>query len=151
MLQPAADSSAAGLIGEVMGEVPSPEFAYMMVENCRELLDRLGDDTLKIIALCKMEGDSNEEIARKLNYTVAVSTANSRGSGKSGRSKTTSSDLTMVEERMGHSFTRPYLVDEVLDDFENAWQSGQRPSIEKYVARLPSATPNKLLAHSFWT
>jgi len=64
------DASSGGAIGQVMGEAPSPEFASMMFENCRELLDHLGDDTLKIIALCRMEGDTIPEIARKLDYTV---------------------------------------------------------------------------------
>ena len=66
----ADDSASGGAIEQVMGEVPTPEFACIMFENCRGLLDRLEDDTLKIIALCKMEGDSIEEIARKLNYTA---------------------------------------------------------------------------------
>ena len=53
-----------------MGEAPTPGFARMMFENCRDLLDRLEDDTLKIIALCRMEGDTVEQIARKLDYTT---------------------------------------------------------------------------------
>ena len=64
------DAESVGAIGQVIGRVPAPEFACMMLENCRDLLDRLDDDILKTIALCKMEGDSNLEIARKLDYTV---------------------------------------------------------------------------------
>ena len=54
------DSGSLGGIERILGNAPRPEFASMMVETCRGFLDRLGDDTLKIIALCKMEGDSNE-------------------------------------------------------------------------------------------
>jgi DNA-directed RNA polymerase specialized sigma24 family protein len=37
-----------------------------MTEECRRLLDRLGDETLRAVALWKMEGYTNREIAGKL-------------------------------------------------------------------------------------
>ena len=50
------DSGSLGAIEQVMGEAPTPEFAQMMFESCREMLDQLDDDTLKIIALCEAAG-----------------------------------------------------------------------------------------------
>ena len=42
----------------------------MMGEACRELLDCLGDELLKTIALSKMQGHSNEQIAKTLDCTT---------------------------------------------------------------------------------
>jgi DNA-directed RNA polymerase specialized sigma24 family protein len=47
----------------VIGHEPSPEFAAEMTDECRRLLDRLGDPTLRSVALWKMEGMTNAEIA----------------------------------------------------------------------------------------
>jgi DNA-directed RNA polymerase specialized sigma24 family protein len=51
---------------EIVGREPSPEFAAQLDEQYRLLLDRLADDGLRQIAVWKMEGDSNDEIARRL-------------------------------------------------------------------------------------
>ena len=37
-----------------------------MAEECRRLLDRLGDNSLRDVAVWKMEGYSNDEIAGRL-------------------------------------------------------------------------------------
>jgi DNA-directed RNA polymerase specialized sigma24 family protein len=57
-------------IAEVLGREPTPELACQVAETCREMLDRLGDDDLRRIALAKMEGHSNGEIARDLGCAV---------------------------------------------------------------------------------
>jgi DNA-directed RNA polymerase specialized sigma24 family protein len=46
---------------------PDPAFAAELAENCRRLLDLLGNDELRTIALRKMEGYTNEEIAGQLD------------------------------------------------------------------------------------
>jgi RNA polymerase sigma factor (sigma-70 family) len=51
---------------QVLGREPSPEFALQVAEECQRLLDSLGDDTLRAVALRKMEGYSNDEIAAQL-------------------------------------------------------------------------------------
>jgi DNA-directed RNA polymerase specialized sigma24 family protein len=50
----------------IAGEEPGPELIAEMAEECRRLLDRLGDDSLRAVAVWKMEGYTNEEIAGKL-------------------------------------------------------------------------------------
>jgi DNA-directed RNA polymerase specialized sigma24 family protein len=50
----------------VLGAEPTPELAAEMVDECRRLLDLLPDATLRSVALWKMEGYSNAEIAAKL-------------------------------------------------------------------------------------
>jgi DNA-directed RNA polymerase specialized sigma24 family protein len=61
-----ADQEQAG-IEQILGHEPTPELANMMAENCEMLLSSLDDDSLRDIALLKLEGYTNEEIAAKLN------------------------------------------------------------------------------------
>jgi RNA polymerase sigma factor (sigma-70 family) len=61
-LDPGESGGAAGING-VVGREPTPEFAAEMVEAVDELLERLDDDELRRIALMKLEGYSNDEIA----------------------------------------------------------------------------------------
>jgi DNA-directed RNA polymerase specialized sigma24 family protein len=48
---------------QVIGDAPTPEFAAMMAEECGRLLKRLGDPDLQALAVAKMEGYTNGEIA----------------------------------------------------------------------------------------
>jgi DNA-directed RNA polymerase specialized sigma24 family protein len=59
------DGSLAGL-ERIAAQGPSPEFAAMMAEECRRLLDALDDDSLRQVALSRMEGYNNDEIAEQL-------------------------------------------------------------------------------------
>jgi len=49
-----------------VGDEPTPEFAAQVTEEYRRLLDLLGDDTLCRVAIWKMEGYGNDEIAEQL-------------------------------------------------------------------------------------
>ena len=51
---------------QILGTEPSPELAAQMTEECQRLLAKLGDETLRAVALWKMEGYTNIEIAAKL-------------------------------------------------------------------------------------
>jgi RNA polymerase sigma factor (sigma-70 family) len=59
-----ADDDAA--VERVVGEEPTPEFAAQVAEQYQRLLDVLGDDTLRRVAVWKMEGYGNDEIADQL-------------------------------------------------------------------------------------
>jgi DNA-directed RNA polymerase specialized sigma24 family protein len=59
------EGSIAGL-ERIAAAGPTPEFAAMMAEECRRLLDALGDDSLRQVALSRMEGYNNDEIADQL-------------------------------------------------------------------------------------
>jgi DNA-directed RNA polymerase specialized sigma24 family protein len=52
--------------GDIADPGPTPEFAAQLVDEFRELLERLGDDSLKSVALAKMEGYTNKQIADRL-------------------------------------------------------------------------------------
>jgi DNA-directed RNA polymerase specialized sigma24 family protein len=62
----AADGSGEGALARVLGQEPTPEFAAQVAEEYQRLLDLLGDDELRAIALWKMEGETNDDIAAKL-------------------------------------------------------------------------------------
>jgi DNA-directed RNA polymerase specialized sigma24 family protein len=47
----------------LMSDAPTPEFAVEMAEQVGRLLDQLDDGQLKTIAVMKLEGHTNEEIA----------------------------------------------------------------------------------------
>jgi DNA-directed RNA polymerase specialized sigma24 family protein len=53
-------------LDQILGAEPSPELAAQMTEECQKLLGRLGDDTLRAVAVWKMEGYTNAEVAAKL-------------------------------------------------------------------------------------
>lgn len=54
---------------EIVGNEPTPEFAALVAEEYQRLLDQLGNDTLRTLALWKLEGYTNEEIAGRLGCT----------------------------------------------------------------------------------
>jgi DNA-directed RNA polymerase specialized sigma24 family protein len=64
---PAGD--AAGLAGVAGGE-PTPAFTALVAEQCGLLLERLGDERLRELALAKMEGYTNEEIAARFDMAL---------------------------------------------------------------------------------
>src|SRR5262249_18495204 len=66
----AGDTSSDEGLAQAIGQEPAPDFAAQRAEECRLLLDRLGDADLRSIALWKMEGDSNEEIAARLGCAL---------------------------------------------------------------------------------
>jgi DNA-directed RNA polymerase specialized sigma24 family protein len=61
---PVADADA--VLAEALSREPSPEFAAGVAEECRRLLDRLGDRDLQAVALLRLEGYSVEEVGEKL-------------------------------------------------------------------------------------
>ena len=64
----AADEDSA--LDQILSREPTPEFAAQVAEEYQRLLDGLEDDQLRQVAVWKMEGYTNEEIAAKLGRTV---------------------------------------------------------------------------------
>ena len=65
-VQRAEGDNEAAALEEVLGREPSPQFAAEVAEEYRRLLAGLGDPDLEAVALWKMEGYENAEIAAKL-------------------------------------------------------------------------------------
>ena len=57
-------------LDEVVSDEPTPEFAAMLAEQVERLLAHLDDATLRDIAIWKMEGFTNEEIAARLGCAL---------------------------------------------------------------------------------
>jgi DNA-directed RNA polymerase specialized sigma24 family protein len=62
-----ASSWDEAALEQVVGEEPTPEFAAQVAEEYQRLLDRLGDDSLRQVAVLKMEGCTNDEVAQRLD------------------------------------------------------------------------------------
>jgi RNA polymerase sigma factor (sigma-70 family) len=54
-------------IEQVVGDEPTPEFAAQVAEQYHRLLELLGDDSLRRVAVWKMEGLTNDEIAESFD------------------------------------------------------------------------------------
>ena len=63
-----------GVLGQVAGPEPTPAFAALVAEEFRRRLDSLGDETLRRIALQRMEGFTNVEIAARLGCSLRTVT-----------------------------------------------------------------------------
>jgi DNA-directed RNA polymerase specialized sigma24 family protein len=61
-----AESDQGRGIGNVLGTEPTPEFAASAAEQCERLLSLLPDEEYRTIALWKLEGYTNDEIAAKI-------------------------------------------------------------------------------------
>jgi DNA-directed RNA polymerase specialized sigma24 family protein len=65
-----SDSTLTPALDRVAHPEPTPELAAQVAEEYRRLLDGLSDDTLRAVALAKMEGCTNKEIAERLKCSV---------------------------------------------------------------------------------
>ena len=63
-LNASADERAG--LEQVIGREPTPEFAAIVAEEYQRRLDDLGDETLRRIAVLRMQGDTADEIADEL-------------------------------------------------------------------------------------
>ena len=66
----AGDSSLTAPFDHVASPEPTPELAAQFADECRRLLDALDDGRLRAVAVAKMEGCTNEEIAKRLKCSV---------------------------------------------------------------------------------
>jgi DNA-directed RNA polymerase specialized sigma24 family protein len=73
-------------LAHVLGREPSAAFAAEIAETVRDLLESLGDDDLRRVAIWKMEGYTNEEIAVRLRCSL----------------KTVSNRLKLIRLRLGN-------------------------------------------------
>jgi DNA-directed RNA polymerase specialized sigma24 family protein len=59
-------------IDALPGVEPDPDYAVLVAEECEHLLDALGDDALRKVALMKLEGYTNQEIKQELGCSIAT-------------------------------------------------------------------------------
>jgi DNA-directed RNA polymerase specialized sigma24 family protein len=72
LLGPDGAAPEAARLEQVVGNEPTPAFAAEVAEECRRLLDQLDGSGLRVLALLKMEGYTNEEVARHLGCALST-------------------------------------------------------------------------------
>jgi DNA-directed RNA polymerase specialized sigma24 family protein len=65
-------SNSEGGLDGLAGDGAPPDVACAMAEECQRLLDCLPDDSLRLLALGKLEGYSNPELAERLGCALAT-------------------------------------------------------------------------------
>jgi DNA-directed RNA polymerase specialized sigma24 family protein len=66
------DPSGAEALDRQIAQEPTPAFVVETIETCRDLLGRLPDGLSRSIAMRRMEGYSNPEIARELKRSLST-------------------------------------------------------------------------------
>jgi DNA-directed RNA polymerase specialized sigma24 family protein len=66
----AGEESQTDPLDQVVGREPTPAFAAQLAEECQRLLAGLNDPELRQLALWKMEGYTNEDIAERLGVVA---------------------------------------------------------------------------------
>ncbi len=64
-LEPGGDGDRFQGMEQFLGAAPTPELAAMFLENTEKMIHSLEDETLREIALAKLEGFTTEEIAQR--------------------------------------------------------------------------------------
>jgi DNA-directed RNA polymerase specialized sigma24 family protein len=64
--------AADGVLDQVPGREPSPEMAALVVEQCQRLFGALPDESLRLVALLRLDGYSGEEIAKILDCGLST-------------------------------------------------------------------------------
>jgi RNA polymerase sigma factor (sigma-70 family) len=63
------DLESRGIAG-LRSPEPTPEFAAMVADECRDLLAQLRDDSLRAVARLRMEGYTNQEVSERLGCSL---------------------------------------------------------------------------------
>lgn len=58
---------AVGSLEELVSHEPTPQFACQMADEFRRLMESLRDETLRSIAVWRLEGETIEDISQRLN------------------------------------------------------------------------------------
>ena len=134
-------------IGAVLGREPTPELASMVAEDCRRMLDRLDDETLKLVAQQTLEGYSTAEIATKIGCSQR---SVQRKLGYDPRDLVCflrRGDRAVSDPSVGHRTESKVAIlvriEQLCDEFEAAWLAGKRPPIEEFLARGPQLASRK--------
>ena len=75
-----AGEESQDVFASVSGGEPTPEFAAQVVEECNRLLNSLTDPLLRQIAVLKMEGHTNAQIAAKIERVEVEPSSGNLGS-----------------------------------------------------------------------
>ena len=141
----AADPEAGRWLEQVVGREPTPAFAAQVVDECRRLLEGLGDEELRTIAAAPDGGLQQRPDRRAARLRPAVRRAQARADPQA-----------VARGRARHERRRPVdpgslpptvvdRIDRVCDRFEAAWRAGRRPRIEDYLGEAAGPERSALL------
>ena len=68
--QPASQADSQSAMAELLCNQPTPEFVTDVMDETEHLIQQLPDETLKRVALLRMDGLSTDEIAEQLDWTA---------------------------------------------------------------------------------
>ena len=140
----AADGDSGGL-HLLVGEEPSPELVAELMDESERLLGLLDDPELRELALLKMEGRSNPEIAKLLNCTTrTVERRLALTPADSGPRKFRGSD-PMSSSPDGLPLQDALLIDSICVRFERARLS-RDAGIEEFLEEVEPHLRSCLLA-----
>ncbi len=132
---PSDPASAAGL-DMIAGDDPTPEFAAIVAEEYRLLLDSLEDDGLRQVAISRMEGYTCDEIAAQLGCarrTVARRLDLIRKTWLAARR----GGLMTADPREGSDLDSPLArarrIHLACERFEAEWRKGIQPRLELFL------------------
>jgi DNA-directed RNA polymerase specialized sigma24 family protein len=66
------DGDGTAVFGQILSREPDPQFVIQVADECRHLLEKLPDEGLRSLAVWKMEGYTNDELAAKLGRSRAT-------------------------------------------------------------------------------
>jgi DNA-directed RNA polymerase specialized sigma24 family protein len=66
----ASDPGGESPLAKFTSTEPGPELAAMLIDEIRQRFDQLPDESLRVVALRRMEGHSNAEIAAELDCSL---------------------------------------------------------------------------------
>ena len=115
----------------------------MVTDEYRRLFGSLADESLRVVVLLKLEGHSNEEIAKSLD--CGLRTVERKLDVI--RTSWLAEDSAMSEDPKGGgcpipsslSATQAEELDRACDRFEAAWRAGGRPDLARYLAEAGEA------------
>lgn len=68
--QPVSQADAELTLAELLTKQPTPEFVTDMMDETDHLIEQLPDESLKRVAVLRMDGLSTDEIAEQFNWTA---------------------------------------------------------------------------------
>ncbi len=119
-----AVADRAGDLAGFAGAMPTPEFAALVVDECRSLLGRLRDDSLRTVARLRMEGYTVEEVADQLGCSAAhggpEDQADPRDLAGRGRGRIISAKPEPESTELPPPLSVLDEIDQICDRFEGA-------------------------------
>ena len=129
-------------IGRAADAGPGPDLAVMMAEEFRLRIEALDDDQIRQVALLRLDGYSNEEIAARMGCADPDGDPTDQrhpGNLAEGRRMSDEAAGSGAGSHRAGLASRALRQESACHRFESAWRAGRRPRIEDQLADVPEA------------